>query len=284
MTRTELNHKFAWQLFLIFLIMLLMLSLTSCQVNSKKHRKYGVLIGISDNEILNLKGYETLVIDADFFSRETIEQIHKNSNKNVYSYLNIGSIEIFRNGYAEFEAIKIGAYENWPEERWVDVSKPEWRNHIFNAAKALAENGIDGFFLDNADVYYVNNTPAIYQGILGILRDLHKLGLPLIINGGDVFITEAMQAGDLRDLVYGINQETVFTSINFNNGTFGRQTPEDRAYLHEYLSHCKTFGLQIYLLEYGASSALKRELEAFCLEQGYICAISPSLQLDKEPY
>lgn len=268
---------------LLTLAALIVFCLTGCRANLAPQKEYGVFIGISTDDIFEIKGYETLVIDADFFSKETIERVHQNGNTKVYSYLNIGSIETFREGYDQFEAITLGAYENWPEERWVDVSRPEWQAYLADKAQALADKGIDGFFLDNADVFYVYNQPEIYQGVLTILQDLRGLGLPIIINGGDVFVSAAMDKGDLAGLIDGVNQETVFTSINFRNGTFGRQSAEDRIYLLGYISRCEAFGLRIYLLEYGAAPALEREIWAFCGERGYACFISPALQLDQAP-
>ena len=36
-------------------------------------------------------------------------------------------IESFRSYDTDFEKYTLGAYENWPEEKWIDVSAPEWQ-------------------------------------------------------------------------------------------------------------------------------------------------------------
>ena len=46
----------------------------------------------------------------------------------VYTYLNVGSLEDFRDYYKEYEHLTIGAYENWDEEKWIDVSDKDWQS------------------------------------------------------------------------------------------------------------------------------------------------------------
>jgi len=212
---------------------------------------------------------------------EEIAHLHANGNTNILSYLNIGSIETFRDDYKEFEEITLGDYENWDEEKWVNVADKRWQKRIKNKAQLLLQKGIDGFFLDNADVYYQYQTPAIYQGLMSILREIHQEHKPIIINGGDTFITEAIKQNAISGIVTGVNQESVFTEIHFKTNTFGAKPAEDRAYFMEYLAQCKTYGLTVYLLEYGANKKLEKEIKAYCERNGFIYDISHSLQLDK---
>ncbi len=260
-----------------------MIGMAGCKNHATPETEYGVFIGLSPEDAAGIRGYATLVIDADMFSKAEVEKLHKADNAMVYSYLNIGSIETFRDGYFEFEGMSLGAYENWPEERWMDVSQPLWKEYLTRKAKDLAEKGVDGFFLDNADVWYVYPRPEIYQGLLDILHDLQPLGLPLIINGGDTFVSAALENGDLTGLIDGINQETVFTSINFEQHTFGSQNPDEKACFQKYLAQCKKAGLRIYLTEYGADEDLTNEIKTYCAENGFSYYISPSLELDDHP-
>lgn len=250
------------------------------QRDDKAQSNYGVFIGIDPKEATHLNGYDTVVIDADMFSKEEIEQLHQAGNDRVYSYLNIGSIETFRDCYLEFKDMTLGDYENWPEEQWMNVSKPQWRVYLRTKAEELVDKGVDGFFLDNADIWYYYQRPEIYQGLLEILRDLKELGYPLIINGGDAFVSKGLEEGDLIGLIDGINQETVFTSIDFENHTFGEQSTYEKAYFQEYLAYCKNKGLSIYLTEYGANEKLAKEIEAYCDRNGFSYYISSSLELD----
>ena len=250
-------------------------------ISAESTKDYKVLIGMDHKKVMQLKEIKTLVIDAEFFSQEDIAQLHKNGNVHIFSYLNIGSIETFRDDYAAFADIALGHYENWDEEEWVNVADKRWQKRIKHKAQLLSQKGIDGFFLDNADVYYHYHTPEIYQGLITILQEIHKENKPIIINGGDTFITEAMQQNSIKGMVHGINQESVFTEIHFKNNTFGAKPVEDRAYFMEYLTQCKTYGLTVYVLEYGATKKLTKEIKAYCERNGFIYDISYSVELDK---
>ena len=61
------------------------------------------------------------MIDAQYFSKKDIRKLHADGTK-VYSYLNIGSVENFRPYYKTYEHLAIGDYENWEEEKWINVA------------------------------------------------------------------------------------------------------------------------------------------------------------------
>ena len=250
-------------------------------ISAERKQDYKVLIGMDHEKVMQLKEIKMLVIDAEFFSQEDIAQLHKNGNVHIFSYLNIGSIETFRDDYKEFEEITLGDYENWDEEKWVNVADKRWQKRIKNKAQLLLQKGIDGFFLDNADVYYQYQTPAIYQGLMSILREIHQEHKPIIINGGDTFITEAIKQNAISGIVTGVNQESVFTEIHFKTNTFGVKSAAEREYFFEYLAQCKTYGLTVYLLEYGANKKLEKEIKAYCERNGFTYDISYSVELDK---
>ncbi len=243
---------------------------------------YGVFIGLDPQDIQRLSGYDTVVIDAACFTSENIDELHE-AGQTVYSYLNIGSIEDFRNYYDNYKQLTLGEYDNWPEERWVDVSKPEWQEFVTGTlAASLAEKHIDGFFLDNADVYYEYEDESIFGGLVSIVSGLGQYGLPIIINGGDKFVTKLFEkGGPAAKLVTGVNQETVFTSIDFENETFGTQSDEDRDYYCEYLEMCKKHGLKVYLTEYASVPGdVEQPIADYCEENGFTYYISPSLELN----
>ena len=91
-------------------------------ISAESTKDYKVLIGMDHEKVMQLKEIKTLVIDAEFFSQEDIAQLHINRNVHIFSYLNIGSIETFRDDYAAFADIALGHYENWDEEQWVNVA------------------------------------------------------------------------------------------------------------------------------------------------------------------
>ena len=82
--------------------------------NQKEKKDYGVFLSIDSSQIKKLYGYRLVVIDAQYFSAKDIRTLHKKGVK-VYTYLNVGSIENFRDYYKKYEYLTIGTYENWED-------------------------------------------------------------------------------------------------------------------------------------------------------------------------
>ena len=244
---------------------------------------YGVFIGLDPENARVLYDYRTVVIDAAYFTKADLTALKKKGIR-VYSYLNVGSIESFREGYSEFKNKTLGKYEDWPGEYWMDVSLPAWQAYIDKAAAALVQKGVDGFFIDNTDVYYEYPKKSILNGLVTILTNLSAYHKDILINGGDVFVTEAvLKPAKPMVEITGVNQECLFTAINFDNDTFGTQTSEDHAYYKKYLDKVKAAGYAVYLTEYAAKNktALRKKINDYCASQGYGCFIATSLDLDR---
>ncbi len=245
----------------------------------KYDKSYGIFLGTNPEDFGNIKGYKVVVLDAEYFSKSQIKQILKRNQK-VYSYLNVGALEKFRKVYPRFKQKTLGEYKEW-NELWMDVSDKGWQHYITAQARVLADKGVDGFFIDNLDVYYHYQKPEIYNGIVKILDQISSLKKQVMINGGDVFVQRMIKNGDLRGKVHGIFQETVFTSINFENETYGRQNPEDKKYFQNYVERSSRYGLKVVLIEYGASRQLAQEIKLYCTQHGFDYYLAPDLKLDQ---
>lgn len=261
-----------------FIPIFMLINLYSVSAYAGCNKGYKVLIGADKDTVLQQKAVDTLVIDAEYFSKEEIGKLHK-TNKKIYSYLSIGSLENFRRDYEEYKGLALGEYENWKEEMWVSVSNPKWRKRLVKKAKDFYKKGVDGLFLDNADVYYHYKTKDVYQGLLSILENLSSLKKPLIINGGDVFIKEAIKNNELKQYVYGVNQENVFTATDFERKIYYKNSPDAIKYYKEYLKICKDYGLKVYLLEYGADEKMMKEIKAYCKKHSFCCFFAKSIEL-----
>ena len=137
-----------------------MLLASSCGKVPAKH-DYGVFLGVTEDLEL-LQDYKTVVIDAQFFTAKEISEF-KASGHEVLTYINIGSLENWRDYYDE--DLTLDVYENWEEERWVDVSREEWQEFITDELiPELLDKDIDGFLVDNCDVYYHYPTEAAANG------------------------------------------------------------------------------------------------------------------------
>lgn len=263
----------------VLMALLMTAAAAGCAAQPQKS-DYGVFLSI-EGDLDRLSGYKTVVIDAQYFSKEQINSL-KGEGKTVYSYLNIGSLEDFRDYFDAYGDLILGAYENWEEEYWVDAADERWRAFITGElAPELLEKGIDGFFVDNCDVYYNYPTQRMLNGLAEIMRALVGTGKAVLINGGDMFLDAYCDGGGRwDDVITGINQESVFSAILWDEGGFGKASAEDREYFKDYVERYAAIGAEVYLLEYTRDKALIAEIENYCRQKGFGWYISDSLELD----
>ena len=248
--------------------------------NQKEKKDYGVFLSIDSSQIKKLYGYRLVVIDAQYFSAKDIRTLHKKGVK-VYTYLNVGSIENFRYYYKKYEYLTIGNYENWEEEKWADVSNKDWQKFMGKLSKKLLKKGVDGFFIDNCDVYDYAKTKKNFKGLAKILKNIKRLGKGVMINGGDVFVTKYRKTyGSAKDIMTAVNQESVWSSIRFETGTFGKQPEDVRKYFSDYVQKCKKGRMEVYLLEYTKDKKLIRQIKQYCRKNKFHYYISDSIELD----
>jgi hypothetical protein len=253
----------------------------ACAAQQPEQTDYGVFLGLNPEDASILTTYKIVVIDAQYFTRDEIAAVQQ-SGTEVYTYLNIGSIETFREGYDSVKGCILSPYDNWPDEYWVDVSRSEWQTFVAGEAKSLSEKGVDGFFLDNADVSYLYPSSAIYEGLNAILQTLAPYDKPVIINGGDVFVSRAVLDADAPNrVITGVNQECVFTNINFTTGALIRQDRENTEYYQSYLARCKDADLDVFLTEYAKpGNTVIKAIQDYCDTNGFRYYVSPSINLD----
>lgn len=282
LVRTMRKNKYNAIICICIMLFLLLPGLFSSMVFAKEDDKkdYGVFLSLDASDLDKIAMYQTVVIDAQYFSKKDITYLKK-QGCTVYSYLNVGSIENFRKYYDTYEKLTLGEYENWEEEKWMDVSQIKWQRFLASLEKGLIKKGIDGFFVDNCDVYYEYPTDDIFEGLTTILKHLMKYRKPVIINGGDVFVMEYKERyGRLTDIMTGVNQESVWSKIDFDTGKFSVQKKSDRNYFMKYVETCDSQGLDVYLLEYTKSKALKSKIKKYCSQKHFHYYISDSIELD----
>ena len=248
---------------------------------SYKIEKWGVFIGgkcLKKNS-KKIKKYRYIVVDAQYYTKSEIKSFKKGGRK-VYSYLSIGSLERYRPYYARFRKYIKGHYNNWDDEQWIDVTKKEWQDFVIKGlVKSFRKKGVNGLWIDNTDVYYEYPTQAIFQSLVSMLRRIRQKKMPVIINGGDVFVSELIRTGNRR-LIKGIMQEEVLTRIaDYKKGKFAHQGVADYIYFTEYCTKVKKAGLSVSLLEYARSKKMKKTITNFCKKNGYTVYISNNVQL-----
>lgn len=241
---------------------------------------WGVFIGTTlHGNTSKVKNYKYIVIDAQNYTKAEITRL-KSGGRKVYSYLSIGSIAKYRSYYKRFKKYALGNYDNWPGEKWINVSKKAWQNFIVNElVPNLRKKGVDGLWVDNTDVYYEYHRSSILNGLVSMLTRIHNKKIPIIINGGDVFVSKIISMGKAR-IINGVMQEEVLTRITgYNSNKFARQLKSDRTYYEAYLKRVKRAGRSIALLEYTKSSKMRKEIINYCKKRGYSYYISNNVDL-----
>lgn len=250
------------------------------QVEIPEQRDYGVFLNEEMSAIPKMADYEIVVVEGQSFTKEAVAEL-KQSGKRMCSYLNVGSIETWRDYYSDYQDLAGKVYENWEDEYWVDVTDARWQDLILKElAPSLKEKGFDGLFLDNLDVYYINQEDEVFDALVMILKELKAQGFYIMINGGDTFVEEyANRYYKLKDIMDAVNQETVFSSIDFETETFGRHDEEEKNYFEEYCELVKSYDCDVYLLEYTTDVELINEIKAFCEENEYYYFISDKINI-----
>lgn len=263
----------------IIIIPIVLLGLFYC-FNRNESPEYVVLIGEDSEHLDSFPCADILVIDGEHFTKKDVSYLKNKGVKTIYSYLNIGSIEEFRDCYEEYSGYTLGEYENWPDEKWIDISQEEWRNYIISKGNELSEKGFDGFFIDNADVYYMFQTKDIYDGIVDVLTQLKSSNMDVIINGGDFFVQEYIASGEQNGRIFdGVNQEDVYTNYNFEEKKFEINIGENQEYYRKYLEDLLHKGYDVYVLEYTDKKEIRDKAVEYAEDNGFTVYVSDNIDL-----
>ncbi len=137
--------------------------------------------------------------DQESFSAAQIRQLRADGGNRVISYLNLGACEKFRSYFDRAPAglvpcgpnttAQLGAYDGYPDEVWMNPADSAYQRLILEyVAPRLAQQGIDGFFLDNLEIVEhgtaTGNGPcdaACSQGGLDLVRRLREAFPTLLI-------------------------------------------------------------------------------------------------------
>lgn len=247
---------------------------------------YGAFLGRSDNDVTSFSNYSYISCELDEFGDSNISRLN---SKGVHflAYLNVGSLETYRDYYEDYESLTFKDYDNWPDERWIDVSNTDWQNFVVNTlAKNFKDRGAFGVYLDNVDVYSVAkeenlNYSAFEQGIKKIIEGITDLGLFVMINGGAEYLEDIKDdEDDAIGRIWGYHQEEVFSLItDYENNGFGKQTTEDSDYYKEIAAMMKSLGKEVFLLEYTTDNQLIDCIKSHCDALGYHYYISNNVDL-----
>lgn len=270
---------------LLGLILLVVSMVLLIRQFSTPQQDYGVFIGMEKKDLQQLtKSYQTMVLDATNLDKSDIKQLHSESQQ-IFAYLNVGALETSNSFYQDFKDLTFKPYDNWPDESWLDVTDSAWQDFLVHQlAQSLKDKGVDGLFLDNFDVYDHDHRPEVYTSLVQLLKEFQSMNLPVIINGGSTFVSQLVAEDPqlARQLIYAVNQESVFLAYVFDANKPVQQTAEAEDFYLDYLNNLSQTGIQVFLIEYGADSYQADKILKQCQELDYSLYLAPSILLDKE--
>ena len=270
---------------LLGLILLVVSMVLLIRQFSTPQQDYGVFIGMEKKDLQQLtKSYQTMVLDATNLDKSDIKQLHSESQQ-IFAYLNVGALETSNSFYQDFKDLTFKPYDNWPDESWLDVTDSAWQDFLVHQlAQSLKDKGVDGLFLDNFDVYDHDHRPEVYTSLVQLLKEFQSMNLPVIINGGSTFVSQLVAEDPqlARQLIYAVNQESVFLAYDFDANKPVQQTAETEDFYLDYLNNLSQTGIQVFLIEYGADSYQADKILKQCQELDYSLYLAPSILLDRE--
>ena len=248
---------------------------------------YGAFLGRSENNTKGFYNYKYISLELDEYKDSTIQDLNK---KEIYTfaYLNVGSLESYREYYDEFKHLSIGIYENWEDEVWINVSDTSWQSFVINKlAKTFKERGAYGVYMDNVDVYTIAkekdlNFQSYALALKNIIKGVSNLGLKVMINGGSEFLDDMNDKKDkIFDSIWGYHQEEVFSLIkDYEKNIFGKQKQEESSYYMDIAFLMKQKGKEIFFLEYTKDNNLIATIKDYCEGKNYHYYIASDINLE----
>lgn len=280
MKKQNKKKNLALAIAVIVIIVAVFVLLFLALIINSKNSSFGVFNALDGKDYKKAEKFDTVVIDPDNFTYDELSEL-KSSGTLCYAYINVGSIETFRSYYDDFKALEKKKYEGFEDEFWIDVTDSSWQQHILGLCDNCINDGYDGFFLDNIDVYEVlGEDDEVFDALSNILLNVKATGFPVIINGGRDFVESYIETGDPAYLICdGIAQEGVYTSYNPETKKYGKSDASSRKEYLDFLDARKDEGLEIYLIEYTKNPILKAEAILRAMNSKWNVYVTDSIEL-----
>ena len=243
--------------------------------------KYKVYLSTKIKPSTLKQGSGIMVLEPDDYSAAEIKAIKKKGYK-VLGYLSVGTIEKERTWYKTYSKYALKTLKDWPNEKYADVRKTNWRVFLVNRAKAIKKKGFDGWWCDNLDVYEYYKSVKMFAACKAVLKAIKSIGGYLMVNGGSEFWDDVMDKKvNLKTIVNGVTQEEVFSLIKSykGKGTFGKQKKTEGDFYKKLLKKLMSRGVGAFLLEYTRDESVKKSIKDWCSKNGASYYISEGVNL-----
>ena len=188
----------------------------------------GMLAGGAPEVAARLGEFDLIVVDGELARSDEVAALQARG-ATVLAYLSVGTIEEWRSWYPRLRRFRLGAWRDWKDEWFADVSRAKLRRALTHRiAPEILDKGFDGLFLDNVDMVETRNHRRQRPGMRKLVRALAGL----VHADGRVLFTQNGAWG-LRKLglvgtIDGWNREDVSWGYDFDRRRYVRN-PERRA-------------------------------------------------------
>ena len=172
--------------------------------------------------------YDLVVVDGELASADEVAALQARGTT-VLAYLSVGTIEKWRSWFDQLKPFRLGAWADWKDEWFADVSKGRYRRAITGEiAPAIMAKGFDGLFLDNVDMIETHNHIAQRPGMRKLV-----VALAGVTDAQGKLLFAQNGAWGLRKLglipyLDGWNREDVSWTYDFDHRRYVAQRPGAR--------------------------------------------------------
>jgi hypothetical protein len=182
----------------------------------------GNLAGGPEQVAARLGAFGLVVVDGEEASAADVAAL-KARGATVLGYLSVGTIEKWRGWYPQLKHFRLGAWADWKDEWYADVSRPKLRRAITGQiAPELLAKGFDGLFLDNVDMIETRNhapqRPGMRKLVLALSSLAHADGRLLFAQNG----AWGLRKLGVVDAIDGWNREDVTWTYDFDRKRYVR--------------------------------------------------------------
>jgi hypothetical protein len=172
-----------------------------------------------------LGAFDLVVVDGELATAAEVAALRARG-ATVLAYLSVGTIEKWRSWYPELKRFRLGAWADWKDEWFADVSRAKLRRKITGRiAPQILAKGFDGLFLDNVDMVETRNHAAQRPGMRHLVEalagEVHLQDRLLFTQNGHW----GLEKLNLISALDGWNREDVSWTYDFDRKRYVPQRP-----------------------------------------------------------
>lgn len=227
----------------------------------------GNLSGGPEEVAERLGAFDLVVVDGELATADEVAALQAQGTT-VLAYLSVGTIEKWRSWYDRVKRFRLGAWADWKDEWFADVSKPALRRILDQEiAPEILAKGFDGLFLDNVDMIETRNHAPQRDGMRDLVLELstlaHSQGRLLFAQNG----AWGLRKLGLLEAIDGWNREDVTWTYDFDRRRYVPNSPGARRAALSELAAFHDRGLITTAANYtraGDSTAVKESVADAC--------------------